>query len=104
MQSLLRSLLALAAFELASAFPTIPQSLTSTATPQAATNLCGDESNLILSSTPWIVYNMVYNADQMVGTQCTYYNQTITPPGGNQEVIWSSTAQIEYVESTSVNP
>ena len=31
---------------------------------QAATSLCGNEDYLVLDSTPWIVYNMMYNADE----------------------------------------
>lgn len=66
---------------------------------QASTNLCGDYDNLILSNTPWIVYNMLYNAAQIVGTQCTNYEGT-TSVNGTNEVLWSSVTDIDYVEST----
>lgn len=77
---------------------------TTTATTQASTNLCGDADYIILNSTPWIVYNMFYNAAESVGTQCTYYDSQTTSTAGNQEVIWSSATDIEYVESTNNVP
>ncbi|CAI7618535.1 unnamed protein product [Penicillium bialowiezense] len=70
---------------------------------QASTNLCGDYDNLILSNTPWIVYNMLYNAAQIVGTQCTNYEGT-TSVNGTNEVLWSSVTDIDYVESTNNVP
>lgn len=69
-----------------------------------ATTLCGDYQYDVLSGTPWIVYNMLYNADQTVGTQCTYFQKVQTPSGKNKNVVWSSVANIEYVESTNNVP
>jgi hypothetical protein len=43
---------------------------------------------------------MLYNADEMVGTQCTNYETVSTAANGNPEVVWSSVTDIEYVEST----
>lgn len=71
---------------------------------QASTNLCGDSDYIILNNTPWIVYNMFYNAAQSVGTQCTYYGSQTTSTAGTKEVIWSSATNIEYVESTNNVP
>lgn len=67
---------------------------------QAASEHCGDYDYVILQDTPWIVYNMLYNANQIVGTQCTNYDQVTTSNSGTKEVIWSSVTDIEYVEST----
>ncbi|KAE8359941.1 concanavalin A-like lectin/glucanase domain-containing protein [Aspergillus caelatus] len=71
---------------------------------QAASEHCGDYDYVILQDTPWIVYNMLYNANQIVGTQCTNYGQVTTSTSGTQEVIWSSVTDIEYVESTNNVP
>jgi hypothetical protein len=70
-----------------------------TTTTQASTDLCGDSDYIILDNTPWIVYNMLYNAAETVGTQCTYFDKTTTS-GDTQEVVWSSETNIEYVEAT----
>lgn len=66
---------------------------------QAATDLCGTSDYLVLDSTPWIVFNMLYNAAETVGTQCTGYKSTSTSDAV-QKLAWSSTTDIEYVEST----
>lgn len=65
-----------------------------------STDLCGNSANLILPNTPWIVYNMLYNAAQMVGTQCTNYDKVTTSENGAKEILWSSVTNIDYVEST----
>lgn len=70
---------------------------------QAATSLCGDQDYIILQNSPWIVYNMLYNADVTVGTQCTDYSKTVTSSSGTQEVVWGSVTNIDYVQSTQVN-
>jgi xyloglucan-specific endo-beta-1,4-glucanase len=67
---------------------------------QASINLCGDYDYIILQNSPWIVYNMLYNAAKMVGTQCTYYDKMTTSSSGTQEVLWNSETDIEYIEST----
>lgn len=77
---------------------------TASSTTQSPTNLCGDTDYLILNNTPWIVYNMFYNAAESVGTQCTYYDSQTTSSSGTAEVIWSAATDIEYVESTNNVP
>lgn len=74
----------------------------STRATQASTDLCGDYDYLILNNSPWIVYNMLYNANQIVGSQCTYYDSMITGSDGTAEVKWNSETDITYVESTYV--
>lgn len=71
-----------------------------TTSSQAASDHCGDTDYVVLTDTPWIVYNMLYNADEMVGTQCTNYQTAGTLANGEQEVVWNSVTNIEYVEST----
>lgn len=97
MLSTSRDVLALAAVLSASSVLGMPASR---ATTQTSTNLCGDEDYIILQNTPWIVYNMLYNADETVGTQCTYYDSQTTSASGSAEVVWDSITNIEYVEST----
>ncbi|KAM0132023.1 hypothetical protein ACHAO1_006992 [Botrytis cinerea] len=76
----------------------------STRATQASTDLCGDYDYLILNNSPWIVYNMLYNAKQIVGSQCTYYDSMITGSDGTAQVKWNSETDITYVESTNNVP
>ncbi|KAM0314012.1 hypothetical protein ACHAO8_004966 [Botrytis cinerea] len=76
----------------------------STRATQASADLCGDYDYLILNNSPWIVYNMLYNAKQIVGSQCTYYDSMITGSDGTAEVKWNSETDITYVESTNNVP
>ena len=69
---------------------------------QSPIDLCGDYDYIILQDSPWIVYNMLYNADVTVGTQCTYYDHMTTSSSGVAEVVWDSITNIEFVESTYV--
>ena len=85
---------------LADALPQPQQAGGSISSPQT---LCGNNNYDILAGTPWIVDNLVYNADQMVGTQCTYFDKVQTPAGQNEQIVWSSVANIEYVQSTYVS-
>jgi len=71
---------------------------------ESSTDLCGNNDYIILNGTPWIVYNMFYNAARSVGTQCTNYDSQTTSVTGTKEVIWSSVTNIENVESTSNVP
>jgi hypothetical protein len=80
--------------------PSSPALSRATSSVQAASDHCGVQDYVILTGTPWIVYNMLYNADEMVGTQCTNYETVETAANGNPEVVWSSVTDIEYVEST----
>ncbi|PWY79193.1 concanavalin A-like lectin/glucanase [Aspergillus heteromorphus CBS 117.55] len=79
-------------------------STTTSSNTQASTDLCGDYDYIILEDTPWIVYNMLYNADEIVGSQCTNYGEVTATSNGTQEVVWSSVTDIEYVESTNNVP
>ncbi|TVY75930.1 putative xyloglucan-specific endo-beta-1,4-glucanase A [Lachnellula suecica] len=83
------------------AFPQFPPRETTSLVPS---DHCGNQDYTILSGTPWIVYNMLYNADLLVGTQCTNFQSVETPAIGNPEVAWSSVTDIEYVESTDNVP
>ncbi|CZR58830.1 related to endoglucanase I precursor [Phialocephala subalpina] len=78
----------------------------STSTALAASEHCGDYDYVILSGTPWIVYNMLYNAHMTVGTHAPISNPFKRPTlaTGNPEVVWSSVTDIEYVESTNNVP
>lgn len=80
----------------------LPQALypNSSANTQPSTNLCRNNQHIILEGTPWLVANSMYGADQMVGTSCTYFDHIETSPGGNSQVVWSSTTNIQDVDST----
>lgn len=95
--SSIQAMLALAAST--SALPTLQKRA------QAAENLCGmPDDSLILTGTPWIVYNMMYNSAQIEGSACTGYVGTTTDANGNPAVKWNSTWNIEYVQSTDNVP
>ena len=72
----------------------------SAANTQPSTNLCGDNQNVILTGTPWLVANSMYGAGSMVGTSCTYYDHIDSSAGGNPQIVWSSTINIQDVDST----
>lgn len=72
----------------------------STSAKQAAIDLCGTSDNLVLYDTPWIVYNMFYDAAGSVGTQCTRYDHVEAPATGDKKIVWSSETNIEYVKAT----
>ena len=71
-----------------------------TANAQPSTNLCGDNQNVILTGTPWLVANSMYGAGSMVGTSCTYYDHIDSSAGGNPQIVWSNTINIQDVDST----
>jgi hypothetical protein len=96
----LRRSLALAALSLAPVTRALPAINDVFSRAQSPTDLCGDYDYIILENSPWIVYNMLYNAAQMVGTQCTNYDGITTSDSGTKEVLWSSVTDIDYVEST----
>lgn len=77
-----------------------PQYPKSSANTQPSTNLCGTDQHLIIEGTPWLVANSMYGAGSMVGTSCTNYDHIETSAGGNLRVVWSSTTDIQDVEST----
>ncbi|CAG8067331.1 unnamed protein product [Penicillium nalgiovense] len=99
-----RQSLALAALFLTHAASALPALHDLFSRAQSSTDLCGDSANLILPNTPWIVYNMLYNAARMVDTQCTNYDEVTTSENGAKEILWSSVTNIDYVESTNNVP
>lgn len=66
----------------------------------SATEQCGDNDILSLPGMPWTVANSMYNADQMVGSQCTNFEGILEATDGTQEVSWTSVTDIEFVDST----
>lgn len=67
-----------------------------------ATKFCGaPNAYQVISNTPWIVYSMNYNYEDISGSCCTnYYDYTGT--GDNQTVHWSSVWDISESVSTDV--
>ncbi|KAJ8111608.1 hypothetical protein ONZ43_g5580 [Nemania bipapillata] len=66
----------------------------------AATKQCGNEDRLILPGMPWTVANSMYNADQMVGKQCTNFDAILQTKGGSKLVKWTSVTDVELVDDT----
>lgn len=67
---------------------------------QKAASLCGVSDSIVLTDTPWIVFNMMYNQALTVGTQCTNYDHVATGSNGNKQITWSAVSKIDYVKST----
>ena len=67
---------------------------------QPSANLCGNNQNVILTGTPWLVANSMYGAGSMVGTSCTYYDHIDASTGGDPQIVWSSTINIQDVDGT----
>ncbi|KAI1424472.1 glycoside hydrolase family 12 protein [Xylaria sp. FL1777] len=65
-----------------------------------ATKQCGNDDRLILPGLPWTVANSMYNADQMVGTQCTNFDSVLQAADGTKEVKWTSVTNVELVDDT----
>lgn len=67
-----------------------------------ATQFCGvPDAYQVISDTPWIVYSMNYNYEDISGSCCTnYYEYTGT--GDDQTVHWSSVWDIDESVSTDV--
>ncbi|ROV90517.1 hypothetical protein VMCG_09829 [Cytospora schulzeri] len=67
-----------------------------------ATKFCGaPNAYQVISDTPWIVYSMNYNYEDISGSCCTnYYDHTET--GDNQTIHWSSVWDIDESVSTDV--
>ncbi|KAJ3558623.1 hypothetical protein NPX13_g9672 [Xylaria arbuscula] len=65
-----------------------------------ATKQCGNDDRLILPGEAWTVANSMYNADQMVGQQCTNFDGILETTEGVKEVKWTSITNIELVEDT----
>jgi xyloglucan-specific endo-beta-1,4-glucanase len=96
-------LVALVAIRVASALPTFSQLASRSST--AAQNFCGaPDSYSVISGTPWIVYSMNYNYQDIEGSCCTGFTGVTTASDGTQEIGWNSTWKITEVESTSNVP
>ncbi|KAK5131764.1 hypothetical protein LTR08_000595 [Meristemomyces frigidus] len=103
MFALASALLALAATS-ATALPTI-STLTTRASTTPAQNLCGTpDDSVVIADNPWIVYNMMYNAADIVGSACTGFTGLVTGADGEQKCGWNSTWDIAEVASTSNVP
>lgn len=70
-----------------------------------AQDLCGTpDDSVIIDSTPWIVYNMMYNYEDIEGSCCTGFTGLVTGADGEQKCGWNSTWDITEVDSTSNIP
>ncbi|KXL48697.1 glycoside hydrolase family 12 protein [Acidomyces richmondensis BFW] len=71
----------------------------------AAKNLCGTPDDYeIIKGTPWIVYNMMYNYQDMKGSCCTGFSGLVMGTDDKQKCRWNSTWNIEDIGSTSNIP
>ncbi|RYP32779.1 hypothetical protein DL767_005027 [Monosporascus sp. MG133] len=66
----------------------------------AATHLCGNSDRKIMPGYPWTVSNAMYNADLMVGRQCTNYESVLEAPDGTKQVRYTSVTDIQRLEDT----
>ena len=66
---------------------------------QPSTKMCGNNQNIILDGTPWLVANSMYGAGSMVGTSCTSYDH-IQDSGSGSQVVWSSEVHIQDIPAT----
>lgn len=82
-----------------------PQGITlSDSVKQKPIQMCGKAQNVVLTDTPWIVYNMFYNQAQTKGSMCTGYNSVSTGADGNKKIKWSAVTDIDYVKATDNVP
>ncbi|KAI1756875.1 glycoside hydrolase family 12 protein [Xylaria castorea] len=65
-----------------------------------ATQQCGNDDRLILPGMPWTVANSMYNADKMVGKQCTNFGGILQATDGTKEVKLTSVTDVELVDDT----
>ncbi|TRX95037.1 hypothetical protein FHL15_004122 [Xylaria flabelliformis] len=65
-----------------------------------ATQQCGNDDRLILPGMPWTVANSMYNADQMVGKQCTNFGGILQTAEGTKQVKYTSVTDVELVDAT----
>jgi hypothetical protein len=70
---------------------------------QKPITMCGTAQNIVLTDTPWIVYNMFYNQGQTKGSMCTAYSSVSTGSDGNKKIKWSAVTDIAYVKATYVS-
>ncbi|KAI1119002.1 glycoside hydrolase family 12 protein [Nemania sp. NC0429] len=66
----------------------------------APTKQCGNDDRLILPGMPWTVANSMYNADQMVGKQCTNFDGILQAADGTKLVKWTSVTDVERIDKT----
>ncbi|KAJ4321389.1 hypothetical protein N0V94_002926 [Neodidymelliopsis sp. IMI 364377] len=99
-----KALLSLALVAPILALPAPQPMVISDTTKQKATSLCGVSDSVVLTDTPWIVFNMMYNQALTVGTQCTNYDHVSTGSNGNKQISWSAVSNIDYVKSTDNVP
>jgi hypothetical protein len=66
---------------------------------QKQLKMCGTQQNIVLTDTPWIVYNMWYNQGRTKGSMCTQYN-SVSGSGANQKIKWSAITDIQKVQGT----
>lgn len=73
-----------------------------TATTSSATQYCGAPNSYeIISDTPWIVYSMNYNYQDISGSCCTGYYE-YTGSDENQTIHWNSVWEIDESVNTDV--
>jgi hypothetical protein len=78
-----------------------PQGITiSNSATQVPIKMCGTAQNIVLTDTPWIVYNMFYNQAQTKGSMCTAYDSVSAGSDGNKKIKWSAVTDIDYVKAT----
>ncbi|KAI0203538.1 glycoside hydrolase family 12 protein [Astrocystis sublimbata] len=74
------------------------------ATPMAykvqPTEQCGNDDRLILPGMPWTVANSMYNADEMVGKQCTNFDGILENTEGTKEVKYTSVTDVKLIDDT----
>ncbi|KZM26830.1 Xyloglucan-specific endo-beta-1,4-glucanase [Ascochyta rabiei] len=99
-----KALLSLALVAPILALPAPLPMVISDTTKQKATSLCGVSDSVVLTDTPWIVFNMMYNQALTKGTQCTNYDHVATGSNGNKQITWSAVSTIDYVQSTNNVP
>lgn len=66
----------------------------------APTKQCGNNDRLILPGMPWTVANSMYNANQMVGKQCTNFDGILQAADGTKVVKWTSVTDVKLVDKT----
>ncbi|KAF2224685.1 concanavalin A-like lectin/glucanase domain-containing protein [Elsinoe ampelina] len=73
----------------------LPSSHVSRQVTQGPANFCGrPNDSLVIRGTPWIVFSMNYNYQQITGSACTGY-KGVTGSGADQKIQWNSTWDIK---------
>ncbi|KAI1181350.1 glycoside hydrolase family 12 protein [Nemania sp. FL0916] len=73
---------------------------TPVASKQPPKQQCGNNDRLLLPGEPWTVANSMYNANQMVGKQCTNYEGILQAADGTKVVKYTSVTDVQLVDST----